>query len=280
MKYLLCSLLLLGSSWAVAQIDFEHQFSPSDPNYSYQLKLVQIDDDEYVYATVVNSVITLYDLDYQVMEEIDLPASGWVYYITRSMFDCDDSNIEYMLATGSDITDSHVYVFRSDGTELFHQQNASVNGIVTAGPTNAIMSPIMKTPDGTKMFIQRTISWHGDDGLDVYGLCGDLPSSCCSDAPGDPPGIAQHRSDLHAPVNQSSPNPTRDYSTVELQEPIGKNGAMLNVYNSGGQLVSTVSVFPGQSRIQVDLSDQSAGTYIYRIESADGALPGGKIVKE
>ncbi len=287
MKYLLCSLFLMSSSWIVAQITFEHQFSPSDPNYSYQLSLVQIDDDEYVYATVVDGGITLYDMDYQIVESIvipDTPGNGWVYYITRSMFDCDDSNIEYMLASGTDITNSHVYVFRSDGTELFHQQNASVNGIVTAGPTNAIMSPIMKTPDGTKMFIQRTISWHGDDGLDVYGLCGDLPSSCCSDSEGPPgpPQAPQWRVDVHSPINnnQISPNPTRDYSTIELSEPIGANGAELMIYNSVGNLVSVVSVSPGQDRIMVNLSDQASGIYVYSIKTDGNTLPGGKIVKK
>lgn len=291
MKNLVLVVSLLIATSASAQFNLAHEFQPSDLASNFKFNLVYIDDDLPVYVSWNNSpsggLLRLFNMDFVFVNEINIPFSPAVnnvtiHYITRTLFDCDPDNIEFLLSYPFTIagggSGSKVQVMREDGTILF-EESGSVTLASISYLTHSIQHPIMSTPDGARLFLYMTDQSMGDSGIRVYDLCGDLPSMCC--VSGGDSNIPTHSGGVdYVHYGLAAPNPTTDFVSVKLSEPVSGSGVVLMVFNQKGQMVQTVNVNPGVKEISIDLGNQSAGTYIYRIMDESGVLDTGKVVKQ
>lgn len=97
-----------------------------------------------------------------------------VIYVTRTLFDCDSSNIEYIFQAATNSFKSF-YIMRTDSTQIFKLDSA--NGPFCAGSClgfSDIIQPIKNTSAGSKLFLQRPYSAYNGK-IFIYSLCGTLP---------------------------------------------------------------------------------------------------------
>src|SRR5207247_11291030 len=95
-----------------------------------------------------------------------------VLYVTRSLFDCDTSNIEYVYANTVGGT-KPFYIMRTDGTQLFQLDSAI--GYFCLGyclGLSDIIKLIRNTSAGAKLFLNNV---QGNQDVHIYSLCGTLP---------------------------------------------------------------------------------------------------------
>lgn len=274
MKSIITTFALFISVSAFSQITFEHEFFDSDPEFEGNLHSIYLEPDEMVYASWTTQNIFLYDLDYNLMQTIPVANStvSGIMYITRSLFDCDPDNIEYMVVSGN-FGNSWVGIYREDGTLLESIPYGVVGLYIDYPNTNRL--PIQPTPNGTKMFIQ--IVEGNQESTRVYGLCGEYPVPCCTS--GSSGGISGFPGESTVRYSSAFPNPTFGSTIIQLSLPLSEAGA-LKIFNANGQEVKSVNVSSGQNRIELNLSDLPAGTYLYRIETSGGVKPTGKLVKQ
>jgi len=274
MKSIVTIFAMFISISAFAQITFEHEFFNSDPEFAGNLHSIYLDPDEMVYASWTHQNIFLYDLDYNLMQTIPVATStvNGIMYITRSLFDCDPDNIEYMVVSGN-LGNSLIEIYREDGTLLESIPYGAI-GLYMSYPGVSRL-PIQPTPNGTKMFIP--IVEGNVNSTRVYGLCGEYPVPCCTS--GSSSGISGHPGESTVLYSSAFPNPTFGSTIIQLTLPLSESG-VLKLFNSNGQEVKSINVTSGQNLIELNLSDQSAGTYLYRIETPGGVKPTGKVVKQ
>lgn len=274
MKTIATAIALFFSATAFGQITLEHEFFNSDPEFSGNLYTVYLAPDEMVYASWTTENIFLYDLDYNLTQTIPVaaPEVGYIRYITRSLFDCDPDNIEYMVLSGN-FGNTLIEVYREDGTLL---EEIPYGHLMTIGTdqSNDLTIPLQSTSEGTKMLIK--IIGNGAESTRVYGLCGEYPIPCCMAGSSSITGIDGGTTFRYS---TASPNPTFSTTTIQLSLPLSETG-VLRLFNASGQEVKNVNVTSGQKLIELNLSEQPAGTYLYRIETPTGVKPTGKVVKQ
>jgi len=161
-----------------AQITLQFEFDSTTINTFYCTDIGN-NEFKYVFEDTKTNSFSLYNMDMSsFITDIHIPSSdsiikGWsVLYITRTLFDCDSSNIEYVYENA---IDAHRFsIFRTDGIMLF--QLDSANGPYSYGGVQGgayDFRPIQNTSDGTKLFLQKLL---GQDHfkLLIYSLCGKL----------------------------------------------------------------------------------------------------------
>lgn len=289
MKKITLLAAMLWSFCAVAQINLAGSFSPDELESNLTFNLVYLDNDEPVYVSYhsnpPNGAMKFFDMDLNFIEEFSFPLEpGYsnviVQYITRTLFDCDPDNIEFLVTypyNPMGDADPKVQVMRQDGTVIFEEENAVTIGNLTF-LSNSFKAPIMASPTGTKLFLFVTNNIMGDGGIKVFDVCGDLPTICCDAAPN---GITTNGNGMQT-IHRSlvMPNPTSDVVTIRLSEPNSDTGVTLQLYSETGQLVNSTAVNTGQVEIPINLGNETAGTYIYRLVGNSGVLETGKLVKQ
>ena len=159
----------------------------ADPNNTYGLGWsffpVDIDNNEtkYCFLDTVNNKFSLYNMNFTpFMTNIQLPGSFnqnyVVMYISRRLFDCDSSNIEYMYSAPF-VLSSTLKILRTNGNVLFTKDSTiALYSIGCLGGSND-MRPIRKTSAGTKMFLGKYVPSNPNNNIQnqVYSLCGTLP---------------------------------------------------------------------------------------------------------
>lgn len=287
--FLLCFSFL--STGIIGQVTFSTQIEPDELLDNLNFYRILLDDNESGYVSISdvdsNTAIRLFDNDFNLVQDISIPpqyfsGGSYVQYITRTLFDCDPSNIEFLLMTPFNPqsgASAKVAVVREDGTILFEHDNAVALAINNA-PYEDIRwkAPIISTEDGTKLFIHITDNYIGDGGIKVYDLCGNLPNPCCNSSSSEISTGSHAMNPVHRSV--AFPNPTNDLLTIELAEPIQRVNVQLKVYNINGELVNEKIVQTGQQVIRIDLQSRSAGTYFYQLLSDEELIDSGKVVKQ
>lgn len=155
MKKIWKYLFLLLTTSSFAQVTLEHTYNIQLGNWMYYTDL---GNNNYKYLAVdsYNDKFSLYNLDHtpfmlNIQTPISLLPSGFsVGYVTSSLFDCDSTNIEYVLT--STVPTEPFYVYRTDGTLLF--QKDSVVAFWCFGCFGGISAhPIFNTPAGAKLLL-------------------------------------------------------------------------------------------------------------------------------
>lgn len=243
-------------------------------NLIYFFNSVQISDNEtkYYIADTVNNSFNLYNMDFTpFIQNIPVPEPFIkqgntttifrVIYISRSLFDCDTSNIEYAYEAATH-SEERFYIMRTDGTELFHLDSA--NGPYCFGDCLGgadWIKPIVKTSDGTKLFLQRY--WGG---VSIFSLCGSLPNG--HDA------IAENGFQSFVKVY---PNPSGDRINFKVTLPNNMEQFCLEISDINGRVVKRESIHSFDDYI-LDTSNFPSGNYNFRLVTKNQNIQNGKFI--
>ena len=264
-KYLLVISMVFVWSILNAQINLEHTYLKSD------IRLVDLGDSVYNYLKLeVNNYqyrYTLYHMNHSVNVSDTLPMRGnpdtwiYVYYFSRSLFDCDTSNIEFLLVycVAPPSGYSYVSIYRTDGTRLFMRDSAAF-GFSTTGDNSYIR--IVKTPVGTKMILPLI-----NNNTEVYNLCGTLPT-----------GMSVNKPDDYNGLSSPYPNPAMSYTRIDYKLPEDVSSGELVFYDTRGIEVKRFKVDHNFTDLQLNTSDLRAGTYYYNLQIHGKVTEGKKLV--
>ena len=268
----LAFLCLTGS--IKAQITLQFTFDSVNIKNPFFPYCTDIGNNEYKYLTVnlVQNSFSLYNMDMSpYMTNIQIPSTGdslkngfSVIYITKSLFDCDSTNIEYVFENPTDAS-KPFRIYRTDGTLLL--QVDSANGPYGYGGYlggSMVQSPIINTSSGAKLFLQRQCPNHIANGL-VYSLCGNLPESVYN-FPGNGNYVKIY------------PNPASMLLNFEVNAPNNQEEFDLVIFDATGKEYNRVNIDATQNKYALDVSKLSSGTYIYSLTTKDKAYQTGKFV--
>jgi hypothetical protein len=223
MKPILITFLTLIGFLGYSQItlDFQSQL--------FYLVPVKLSDNETKYfdseynALIAKNQLPLYNLDYTPYKTIVLPpkpdssATFTIEYISRTLFDNDPENIEYMVTYVYDsVSSSFQYlrtkIIREDGTILFDELNAAYPNIYS-------------TENGTKLMLFYRYASGNYWNKSVFSLPGMIPS-------------VEEQSNLSGSQLRLYPNPNKGSFSIQLRSNEGKEN-VIDLYNSGGKLIDT-----------------------------------------
>jgi len=263
--------LMMGNK-AGAQITLEHTLDSSGIDYNFYVTDIGNNEFKYVILDTAYNGFSLYNMDWSpYLSNIHIPVTDslkhgfGVMYITKTLFDCDSTNIEYIYENPGGPLWFPFYVFRTDGTLLFRIDSANAPygiGGITGG--SVFYREIMNTSGGTKLFIQKYDQNQVPELL-IYGLCGTLPED-----------VFDFHQQQHSYV-KVFPNPTSNTLTFEINPPDNMNEYELVVVDGNAREVKREKV-GGSHTYTMDVRDLAGGSYFYSLCTKDRAFGNGKFV--
>jgi len=217
--------------------------------------------------------VEIYNMDLSLYTSFDYPAIDTANYIrayfTRSLFDCDTTNVEYIAGSGS-FGNSVIRVFREDGTILLELENYQL-------PANSLVDNnelIVSDEEGSYIsFMPGAIEPMPHL---VYKFCGQVPQALPRESDGtilSGFGIIEQGAGFSAYPNPASERIKFEY---DLE---GHNRANLFIFDSSGRLVKELMLGQAFDFLYLDISDLEHGTYVARIVTEDGFELTEKFVK-
>lgn len=269
-KIILLIAILISTASSKAQITLEYA---NDTLAFGDFYCTDIGGGDFKYVSVNQKTngFSLYNMDMSpylsnviVPTATDSIKNGFVViYITKTLFDCDSTNIEY--AYQSPFGGIKPFkVFRTDGTLLLKVDSA--RGIYCYGCLAGALDlrPIINTPQGTKLFLD--ILNPSGLGIKIFSLCDELPTSYLN-LPSYTPSYLK----LY-------PNPTGGELVFDIDYPSNIEDFQLQVIGANGQVFKQENIPRGQTRYILDITDLSSGTYFYTLASKRKAYQSGKFV--
>ncbi len=218
----------------------------------------------------------LYNLDFTLFKSIDHPEvlgnAYYIHYITRSMFDCDTTQVEYLANVDStDPLVRGVRIYREDGSELLNVPNFRLTNI-GIGNQDPTLSSV--TADGSGSYLMFGQSTPGFD-RKLYHFCGQPPQLSARNMQGEilggRPGVATQGFGLY-------PNPAHDHIRIEYDLE-GYQSATVSIYSISGTLVKQVMVGQAFKSFLLDISSIPAGTYVVHVATKEGLKLSEKFIK-
>lgn len=282
MKKLLILITLVFAQKLQAQMTLEGTYTAS-PGTSFVM-LIQLDSADYKYArfNTGNEQFTLYNLNHSLFMTINIPvpfiAPDSMYsvaYVTRSLFDCDTSNIEYMLSYyGNANFNSYpkkTYLIRTNGTILQTIDSAWFMNNLTGWTYGAYDNkPVVNTPTGAKLLLR-----HFDGSSKVYSLCGYLPCGVCGNGE-TMNGVTENTETM---MGLPYPNPTTSIITIPYALPANENMGTLKIYDITGKEIRSYTVDRSFTSITLSTSELASGTYYYQLYTPGGTADVKKVIK-
>lgn len=275
-KYLLIAHLVFAPIIIKAQITLDHVVDSAELSIGmgYGFKVVQISPDEtkYFINDITTNTFGLYNMDFTpFLLNISVPEPFiqgtnilQALYITRSLFDCDTSNIEYAYYEPGNINKTF-YIVRTDGTILF--QIDSANGPYGYGYMlggTDMLRPIINTSSGAKLYLQTYAS--GYPRVLVYSLCGTLPVDIFD----------------FSKMNQSfvkvSPNPSSEELTFQINPPDNLNEYELIIVDNGAHEIIRKEINSSITTYKISVQSFSDGTYYYSLCTKNKSYQSGKFI--
>ncbi len=234
---------------------------------------VELDNNEtkYVFVDTTTNKFSLYNMNFTpYLSNIALPGTYnynyMVMYVSRRLFDCDSTNIEYVYS--APFTPASTFkIFRTNGTLIFSLDSAvGLYSIGALGGSNDIR-PIRKTSAGTKMFLGKwNPAWTGSNlKTYVYSLCGQLPEGY---------------TELFNPLISSAkvyPNPTSTQLTFEISLPSNIKKYDLTIYDTSGKEIKKEQSVT-TTKHDLDVSNFNNGVYFYSLTNEGKTIYTGKFV--
>jgi len=251
-----------------AQITLEHTL---DSTWATKFYCTDIgnNDFKYVMLDASSNSFSLYNMDMSpYMTNIVIPsatdsiAQGFtVVYITKALFDCDTTNIEYAYDWQYDVT-KPFRVFRTDGTLLL--QVDSANGPYCGGCFGGTFyyTPIINTSDGTKLFIQKYDINQIPEML-IYALCGILPNN-----------VFDFSNDKF--YVKVFPNPTSMELNFEVSLPNNQEEFQIMIFDATAKENKKESISIKQGKCSINVRNYDGGTYFYSLVSTTKVYQTGK----
>ena len=184
-------------------------------------------------------------------------------YITRSLFDCDSTNIEYIYEEASN-SNRTFYIMRTDGVQLFRLDSA--NGPYCFGDClggSDWVKPIIRTSAGTKLILQRPYP----KGIKIYSLCGNLPST-----------YLYSMSDMNQSFVTVFPNPTSGYIVFHVNMPNNSEQFEVIIFDSNARECKRQVIDADSNSFTLDVSQYSSGNYYYTLCTKNNAYQKGKFI--
>lgn len=264
MKKSLLILMACAAMSARGQIDLVAEL-PLDVYYS---SLIYIDHGMPKVLVRNPTGFEVYNTDFTLYADVDYPGEPAPYlaYVTRSLFDCDTTQLEYLLWGDNDVR-----IIREDGTVLLFLEDYwfSTAGILGVNTTEA---PVVSDETGSYIIFDKMNS----DSLRMYHLCGQVPQALARTADGSViSGIMQQGSGGGFKI---FPNPSAD--RIQLDYDLGGHSTgRVFLYGSTGSLVLEKRLGAAFDHIYLDISSLATGTYIAKITTDGGLVLTEKFVK-
>ncbi|MEO8087787.1 MAG: T9SS type A sorting domain-containing protein [Bacteroidota bacterium] len=276
MKKIWKYLFLLFSASSSAQITLDTVVHPWNA-IGYDFYPVQISSTEtkyYVQDTLTNT-FNLYNMDFTpFMTNIAVPEpyNPFVYnyeviYLSRSLFDCDTSSIEFAYtAIGSALSGAtkSFYIMRTDGTQLFKLDSAYAPYCFGCLNGSQDTKPIINTSAGAKLFLYYPSNTNN---LHIYSLCGTLPKI-----------FDLTNSNVDQTYITIFPNPTSGSLTFEINLPNNMEEFELVIVDNSGREAKHEKINFSNHRCVIDVMDFSNGTYYYSLCTKRKAYQSGKFI--
>jgi hypothetical protein len=256
--FFLLTFLTISSLKSLGQITLEHTFH----KYHTPFFVTDIGNNDIKYVFQDTSGFKLYNLDYSLFLSVTAPIPintapqyNQVSYITKSLFDCDSSNIEYV------INSTNYYVYRTDGTLLFEKDSAIGPYEYGWADGSVEVHPIFNTPMGTKLLLMNL----PQDSISVYSLCGVLPTM-----------VEDHL--LSENFVRIFPNPSNRIINFEINSPNNFDKFKLTIYDSSFHIVDQKNITERNYQIDLNIRSLSSGTYFFDFRTDSKVFQTGKFV--
>lgn len=272
MKKVLFAVALLLCLKIHAQIVYEHSYpGPNSPSWA-RLTIINLgnSDYKYYYFDYSTNEIKLFNLDHSSYFTCSPPftlideGNYTVGYITKSLFDCDSSMLEYAIMPGDGR--KNFYVYRQDGTLIFERDSTIAPWCFGCFNASSDFKPIMNTPQGTKLILAKSDSIGAFLLYDVYSLCGTLPE-----------GLIDVEA-ISATYVKTYPNPSVGATEFQFDLPGNILKYELVFYNSSGQVIKTINIQNATKSYHLDTRDLNSGLYFYTLNTAEKVLQNGKFL--
>jgi hypothetical protein len=275
MKKTLLVIICLLSFWtkkvdAQITLDFEIDTIAFGTNEFYCIDISN-SESKYIYLNERENKFSLYNLDMSVfIENIKLPIgdslkNGFVVmYVTRSLFDCDSTNIEFAYSSPFNSDRKPFRVLRTDGNILLEVDSARGPYHFGGGTGGSIIiSPIKNTSEGTKLFLD--ILNPSNKGIKVYSLCGELPLK------------------YNEIVNSKEyvkvyPNPSNTIVNVELVSNAVQDDLEFIIYSYTGAIIEKLIIEKGSKKKVMNVANYNNGAYVYALLVNNQLLQNGKLI--
>ena len=261
-KFKITSILLVFVLLANSQIVLENTYqNASFWGADRDFGLTDLGDSlvKYYLIDYYNSSFTLYNLDHSIYKHISIPdnyANGKyrVQYITSSLFDCDSTNVEYMVSFGHPI--NRLKIYRENNSLIFLRDS-------TSSVESINKRTIRNTPDGAKMILDFL-----DGKVEVYDLCGNVMVSIKSIE------AQNHEGNLSNPY----PNPAIKHVKVEYKLPRNQNQGQIILYSQNGVELQRYNVDNTFNHLIISVNDLPQGAYYYSLVTNNGSIGTKKII--
>lgn len=272
MRPFLIALCITFSFPAYAQLDFVG-------SYDAVARLIYLSDNEpaIMIYDAGDELLELYNTDLTLISSIDIPVeyvgSGQynLYHPSRTLFDCDSTNIEYLISYGSmDLSEAFVKIIREDGTVIFDLPEHIFADESTVSTNPSLYSSMVEDDEGVVFaFLNEGIPGAGPTSL--YRSCGSIPG-CQLPCNGN--DISVGESEFSNPPNDFLlyPNPGNNQFAIEYDLSETYSKANLSLVSMNGQIVLEKMVGPSMNYILVNTSNLASGRYQVVLSTEKGVL--------
>ena len=235
----------------------------------------KISDNEtkYVFIDTVGNKFSLYNLDLtpfvlNVTPPAPLFNGNYYYsvmYLTRTLFDCDSTNIEYLFASQTQGFNK-LWILRTDGTVLFQADSTRGPYCLGCPGGTSFLKPILETEGGTKLVLMND-NPPGVKNISIYSLCGQLPV-----------GIYKFETQQQEALVELFPNPASGELNFRFNLPDNINDYELTLLNSNSQEIGKHRLRSSKAEIVIDVINYSSGTYYYQLSSKNKTIQSEKFL--
>jgi hypothetical protein len=267
---ILLMLILMSSLWSIrsnAQITL--QFTLDSIMIGDQFYCTDIGNNDFKYVLLNSNTnsFMLYNMDMTPYLNVPIPntidsiKNGFIVtYITKSLFDCDSTTIEYVYEEPYNGLHSF-YIYRTDGTLLFIADSARAPYAFGPGGGSHDFRPIINTSDGAKLFLM----FNNVTNLRIYSLCGYLPTNI-------------YDFTANKQFVKIYPNPATMELNFEITPPNNQDNFQIVIFDSNAKEQKLENISIKQTKFTLNVSNISSGTYFYSLVSKYKVYQTGKFI--
>ena len=244
---------------------FEHSYNI----YHADFYVTDLGNNDYKYVVIDSSGFRLFNLNHTlyltVVPPIPIwqPSSGYnVSYISKTLFDCDSSNIEYVITANSGC---NYYIYRTDGTLIFERDSVTGGYCYGCFDGSIVIQPIANTPAGAKLFLHDARAVSNTDSQYVYALCGTLPETIGNEVNNNK-------------YVQIFPNPTNGEINFKINLPNNWEKFKLTIYDGAFQQIDEADINGGSYQLDTKQKHLSTGTYLFDLRTEKKIIQTGKFI--
>lgn len=269
---IIAGILMYGQLNIKAQITLDHQLD--SVTFGGQFYCTDIGSNEYKYVFIDTTIngFHLYNMNMTPYLTVNIPFTGTnkvsngytAIYITRGLFDCDTTTIEYMYEKQVNGLYTPLWVYRTDGTQLLKVDSA--NGPYGFGAYGGSLDirPIQNTSAGTKLFIQKRNQQYGS-GIFIYSLCGSLSQNIYN--------FSDNKNFV-----KIFPNPTSKQLTFEIIPPNNQEEFQLIILDGSAKEHRRENISLINNRYTLDVGQLAEGIFFYSLTSKNKVYQTGKFI--